>query len=76
MHVLHTLLWHAEHNARTVRLADKTTTRLSNAVQRVMSHSFYFIYAEYAGNIGETADEKQREKEQERIISLLDQFQA
>lgn len=34
------------------------------------------IMREYAGNIGETADEKQREKEQEKIITLLDQFQA
>ncbi|XP_067934543.1 beta-catenin-like protein 1 [Watersipora subatra] len=33
------------------------------------------IMREYAGNIGETLDEKQRGKEQERIIGYLDQFQ-
>lgn len=38
-------------------------------------HITYVLFIEYVSNIGETADEKFREKEQNKILGYLDQFQ-
>ena len=52
---------------------------MNNAVPSVwyvlvvtVTNTLFFL--EYAENIGETAEEKAREREQSKILGLLDQF--